>query len=124
MPHLHIFVDRFIPQRWVSRKWNKIGGGKITHIRKLRESELSNRVDYVLKHFNTWDRYNLPIGTRRYGSSKGLLKKQDSISSDWDFTCGTIDELYEKYREEVVEEKRDEFENLISFSIFEGQNLQ
>ena len=122
-PHLHIFIDRYIPQRWISRIWDKVGGGKITFIRKLKEYEIPNKVDYVLKHFDTWDRYNLPFGTRRYGYSKGLIKKPDNIKSDWKFTRGAVDELYDRFLEDVVEERHDQFGNLISFVIIEGPNV-
>lgn len=28
VPHLHILLDRFIPQRWISTVWSKLGGGQ------------------------------------------------------------------------------------------------
>ena len=32
-PHLHLLVDRFIEQRWLSRTWDSIGGGHRVDIR-------------------------------------------------------------------------------------------
>ena len=29
VPHLHILVDRFIPQKWISEAWSALGGGRI-----------------------------------------------------------------------------------------------
>jgi len=32
-PHLHLLVDRFIPQGWISQSWSALGGGQIVHIK-------------------------------------------------------------------------------------------
>ena len=31
VPHLHVLVDRFIPQKWISSAWSRLGGGRIAH---------------------------------------------------------------------------------------------
>ena len=31
--HLHVLVDRYLPQKWISASWSAVGGGLVVDIR-------------------------------------------------------------------------------------------
>lgn len=39
LPHLHILVSRYLPQDWLSRRWEELGGGEIVDIRQIERVE-------------------------------------------------------------------------------------
>lgn len=46
-PHLHVVIDRYLPQRWVSQTWERCGGGPIVDIRKC---SIDRIVAYISKY--------------------------------------------------------------------------
>src|SRR5207253_3520045 len=34
-PHLHLVIDRYVPQKWISESWDSLGGGRIVDIRHV-----------------------------------------------------------------------------------------
>lgn len=71
MVHFHMLVDRFIPQKLLSRLWAKAGGGSVIDIRKGNKSYLFK---YMVK-FSPLPQevQNCLKGKRRYSCSRGLL---------------------------------------------------
>lgn len=69
-PHLHIIVDRYIPQSWLSNTWSRLGGGKVVDIRHLDRVEKA--AHYVGKYLTKEALSGLPDGIRRYGSSQDI----------------------------------------------------
>jgi len=85
-PHLHIIVDRFIPQGWLSRAWSNLGGGEVVDIRYLDRVEKA--AHYVGKYLTKEALSGLPDGARRYGSSQDIELavrggESDEGASDW-----------------------------------------
>lgn len=39
--HLHILVDRFIPQHWITGAWQAVGGGKIVFVRQVEVNRIA-----------------------------------------------------------------------------------
>jgi hypothetical protein len=35
IPHLHILLDRYVDQKWISRTWDSLGGGRIAFIKQV-----------------------------------------------------------------------------------------
>jgi hypothetical protein len=86
-PHLHIIVDRYIPQEWLSRRFSALGGGEVVDIRYLDRVEKA--AHYVGKYLTKEALSGLPDGIRRYGSSADLdLAVRggdgDDDGRDWD----------------------------------------
>ena len=48
IPHLHILVDQYIPQKWLSAKWANLGGGPMVDIRRIKD--IKNMVLYIGKY--------------------------------------------------------------------------
>lgn len=45
--HMHILLDRYIPQSWISISWEAIGGGKIVFIKKIDQHRIAS---YMTKY--------------------------------------------------------------------------
>jgi hypothetical protein len=69
-PHLHIIVDRYIPQGWISDTWAALGGGEVVDIRRLDRVEKA--AHYIGKYLTKEALSGLPDGIQRYGSSGDL----------------------------------------------------
>lgn len=84
-PHLHVIVDRYLPQDQIRRMWDRLGGGRIVDIRQV---EARNAANYIGKYLAKNKMHDLPDGTRRYGSSEDISLAVRSPESDdtrdWD----------------------------------------
>jgi hypothetical protein len=69
-PHLHILVSRFLPQNWLSRRWEELGGGEIVDIRQIERVEKA--AHYIGKYLTKSALTGMPDGIRRYGSSQDI----------------------------------------------------
>lgn len=69
-PHMHILIDRYIPQDWLSRRFAALGGGEVVDIRYLDRVEKA--AHYVGKYLTKEALSGLPDGIRRYGSSADI----------------------------------------------------
>lgn len=69
-PHLHIIVDRYLPQSWLSSTWSQLGGGEVVDIRRIDRVEQA--AHYIGKYLTKNALSGLPDGIRRYGSSQDI----------------------------------------------------
>jgi hypothetical protein len=65
-PHLHLLVDRYMPQSELSRLASRVGLGHIVDIRRVNAR---NAAKYLTKYLTKGALHDLPDGARRYGSS-------------------------------------------------------
>jgi hypothetical protein len=93
--HLHILVDRFIPQRWISATWERLGGGRVVDIKYGDVRRLPGYVaKYLTKEMLLADR---PKRQRRYSTSRNikLLSRASSGSSEtWTRLDVPLEELF------------------------------
>jgi hypothetical protein len=68
-PHLHLLVDRFMPQGELSEMAERVGLGNIVDIRRV---EARNAARYLTKYLTKGSMADLPKGIRRYGSSSDI----------------------------------------------------
>lgn len=84
-PHLHIIVDRFLPQSWLSSTWSELGGGEVVDIRRIDRVEQA--AHYVGKYLTKNALSGLPKGIRRYGSSQDITLNvrgdKEESERDW-----------------------------------------
>jgi hypothetical protein len=83
-PHLHILVNQFIPQKWLSATWSELGGGEVVHITGIERVEKA--AHYVGKYLTKEAFTGLPDGIRRYGSSQDIslsVRGGDDSEGDW-----------------------------------------
>lgn len=86
-PHLHVLIDRYIPQRRLSRLAARCGFGSIADIRAVKDSSVFN---YVTKYLSkgigctTVELALKKINGRRYGTSRGFAppaeKKETGVT--------------------------------------------
>ena len=83
-PHLHLLVDRYLPQSELSAR---VGLGEIVDIRRVNAR---NAAKYLTSYLGKGTLANLPKGLRRYGSSQDISlavrgggDDQDDDARDW-----------------------------------------
>ena len=100
--HLHALVDRYLPQRWVSRQWAALGGGKIVDIRMVAPRRVAAYVaKYLAKTLGGAQVYRL----RRVTCSRGivLLARKKAAAEKWFFARIAPKILADFYAPEVIE---------------------
>ena len=65
-PHLHLLVDRYLPQAELSMLADRVGLGRIVDIRRV---DARNAAHYISAYLGRGALSHLPKGSRRYGSS-------------------------------------------------------
>lgn len=70
--HLHILLDRFVPQAWIKHAWDDLGGGRIVFIERANVQKAGR---YLAKYLTKGFDEGLKRGQRRYGSSRGVNLK-------------------------------------------------
>jgi len=79
--HLHILIDRFIEQSWISEAWQAVGGGKIVFIRQV---DLHRIAPYLSKYLTK----DLLLGQpdkkyRRYTTSRDIQLLVKTKTGEW-----------------------------------------
>jgi hypothetical protein len=69
VPHLHICFDRYIEQKWISRVWDSLGGGRIVFIKQVT---VRNVARYLSKYLTKELFLSAPKGTRRITSARSI----------------------------------------------------
>jgi hypothetical protein len=79
VPHLHILLDRFIAQRWISAAWSSLGGGRIVDIRYVDVHRVSH---YLAKYLTKELLMSAPARSRRVTTARSihLLEKKTSAT--------------------------------------------
>ena len=68
-PHLHLLVDRFLPQSELSMLSKRVGLGEVVDIRRV---DARNAAHYISAYLGRGALSHLPKGARRYGSSSDV----------------------------------------------------
>jgi len=104
-PHMHVLIDQYLHQGWVSNTWDRLGGGKIVHIERVKD--LGKIGWYLGKYLTKEMVLSAPKGMRRYSSSRNIKLWEPKESSGWELVNASMDVLYEKAKgivEEVIDE--------------------
>lgn len=113
-PHLHVLVDRYLPQRWISKSWEALGGGRIVHIERVADP---GRVGlYLSKYLTKSAILSAPWGTRRYTTSRDIRLFEKRESSGWWVTNHSLEWLHGRAGSDLLEEEFD-FEGSITFFV-------
>ena len=83
-PHLHLLVDRYLPQGELSKISDRVGLGEVVDIRRV---SARNAAKYLTKYLTKGALWDLPDGARRYGSSQDIelavRGSHDEPAEDW-----------------------------------------
>jgi hypothetical protein len=83
-PHLHLIVDRYLPQNELSTISKRVGLGEVVDIRRV---SARNMAKYLTKYLTKGSMATLPKGARRYGSSADIdlaVRGGGGDSREWD----------------------------------------
>jgi hypothetical protein len=82
-PHLHLLVDRYLPQETLSVLTERVGLGPVVDIRRVNAR---NAAHYLTSYLGKGALASLPKGTNRYGSSSDIsldVRGGDGDDRDW-----------------------------------------
>ncbi len=79
LPHFHFLIDTWMNINWVRKTWVKLGGGPQILIELVEAHRIAK---YLSKYLADNEIINLPKGTRRVSTSKGI-KLFEKIKSTW-----------------------------------------
>jgi hypothetical protein len=114
-PHLHVLIDRFIEQAWLSAAWEAVGGGRMVDIRFVDLHRVSR---YLSKYLTVDLLLSAPKGVRRVTCSRGIvLLEKSSKSHTWSLLRTNISYLYSRLFLLVSSLAYDEQNVLMSFVI-------
>jgi len=83
-PHLHLVVDRYLPQSELSMLADRVGMGEVVNIKRI---SARNMAKYLTKYLTKGSMANLPKGANRYGSSADIdleVRGGGGGSRQWD----------------------------------------
>jgi hypothetical protein len=114
-PHLHVLIDRFIEQAWLSQAWEGVGGGRIVDIRFV---DLHRVSCYLAKYLTVDLLLSAPMGIRRVTCSRGIVLLPRTASTlSWSLLRTGIQYLYSRLFRLVVALRYDDDGSLTSFFV-------
>lgn len=113
--HLHILVDRYVDQHWISDAWSALGGGRVVDIRMV---DLHRIGSYLSKYLTK----NVLLGglqprQRRYSTSWDISLSRKAEPGAWTLIKLTLEILYREVLGGVIREKLDEDGALLWFEV-------
>jgi hypothetical protein len=105
IPHLHVLVDRFIPQAWISESWEALGGGRVVDIRRVYDMHRVAR--YLSKYLTKQVILSSPRGVRRWSVSRGIQLFEKVVKEqNWSFFAVSFDAIHRRALAIVTVETR------------------
>ena len=81
IPHLHVLIDRFVRQQWISESWSALGGGGIVDIRHVDVHRISH---YLAKYLTKELLMSAPLRSRRVTTSRSIhLLEKTASDTTW-----------------------------------------
>lgn len=85
-PHLHILVNKYLHQAWLSKTWDALGGGRIVDVRYV---DIHRVRGYLAKYLNkAWESMAIPDRKRRYATSRDIRLWEDPDGDGEDAASG------------------------------------
>ncbi len=111
--HLHVLLNQFILQDWISDTWAALGGGKVVWIKRRRMRDPSH---YLSKYLTKAIMLSAPKRTRRVTTSRDIkLNPKQRSELVWSLLHFPISILYEEYRTSANHVCYDAEGNVIGF---------
>jgi hypothetical protein len=115
--HLHVLLNCYLPQSWVSDTWSALGGGRIVDIKRVDMHRMSR---YLSKYLTKDMLLCAPKRARRVTTSKGirLLEKQPN-DYEWQMMRVPVLRLFDIFRASVTRTDLDSDGCLAAFEMVE-----
>ena len=96
IPHLHILLDRFVEHAWISKTWDRLGGGRIVFIKQVTVRHVAR---YLSKYLTKELLLSAPKGTRRITTAR-TIKLFPKFNSEitWELLQESIWRLLTRFR--------------------------
>jgi hypothetical protein len=115
IPHLHVLIDRFIAQRWISEAWSALGGGEIVDIRFVDVQRISH---YLAKYLTKELLMSAPLRSRRVTTSRSIhLLEKTASDTTWVMDGRSIFQLFSIFESFAQDVQVDCDGFLFSFSL-------
>lgn len=103
--HMHILLDRFIPQRWISSSWQSIGGGKIVFIKKIDQHRIASYMTkYLTKAmYDPTAESHIRHLFRRVTTSRDIKLFVRRPGGEWVLMTVSIEYLYSIFSTSIVD---------------------
>jgi hypothetical protein len=121
-PHLHILLDSYIEQEWISKAWQSVGGGSRVWIEKVT---IKNASRYLSKYLTKQMLLSAPKKTRRITCSRSITLKSRFIGPkhyNWSLRKQPIQYFYELHS--IPDSKQFELFQIIDVSFDPEEFLQ
>ena len=118
--HLHILLNCYLDQKWISETWSLLGGGRIVDIRRIDMHRVSR---YLSKYLTKEMLMCAPKRARRVTTSKGIrLNEKKPSDFEWRLMKIPILRLYDVFQLHVLSVDSDKDGQLNAFETFEPPN--
>lgn len=110
--HLHVLVDQYMDQKWISDAWSRLGGGKIVDIKAVYNVE---QCGYYLGKYLSKDMIEAGFpGQRRVTTSRGITLQESKPGGSWELIHMPL-EWIRKAMPDAHNDRLDKNGELISF---------
>ena len=118
IPHLHILLDRFVPQQWISQSWSALGGGRIVHIQLVDVHRIAH---YLAKYLTKELLMSAPERSRRVTTSRSIHLIEKKVSDfTWALDKRSIFHLFALFSNVAQDIQVDQEGFLVSFLVPTG----
>lgn len=118
LPHLHVLLDQYVRQAWISASWDRLGGGRIAHIEHVADLD---RVGWYLGKYLAKDALlGLPPGMKRFTCSRGIKLRERVEPGSWKLLDGTMEAAIRRHNRQIAKEIRDADGNVKAFLVPQG----
>lgn len=115
IPHLHVLIDRFVVQKWISVAWSAVGGGEIVDIRSVDVHRISH---YLAKYLTKELLMSAPLRSRRVTTSRSIhLLEKTASDTTWVIDGRSIFYLFSIFESFAQDVQADCDGFLFSFSL-------
>jgi hypothetical protein len=115
--HLHVLLNCYLPQNWVSEAWSAVGGGRIVDIKQVDIHRVSR---YLSKYLTKQMLMFAPKCARRVTTSRGIRLLEKRVGDfAWQVIRVPILRLFNVYRTRVTRIQSDAEGFLVAFDTFE-----
>ena len=115
IPHKHILIDHYINQKWLSTKWDRLGGGRMVDIRKIKD--IKNMARYVGKYLTKDVLISAPKGTRRITTSQNIKLREKVTEGTWSVSDADLETLLDLQKSSAKNVLTDKNGRLRSFEV-------
>ena len=113
--HLHILLNGYIPQAWISDAWVSLGGGKIVDIRRVSMHKVSH---YLSKYLTKQMLLSAPKRARRVTTSRGLKLNPKTLTEwSWNLVSVPVGRLHQHYWKQASNVQYDAEGNVTAFDL-------